>query len=35
MPSLSSFGAVEKPLKQFSTINAVMPREPAVESVLA
>ena len=30
MPSLSSFGAVEKPLKPFSTINAVMPREPAV-----
>ncbi len=35
MPSLSSFCAVEKPLKPFSIRNAVMPRGPALASVLA
>ena len=35
MPSLSSFCAVENPLKPFSIRNAVMPRAPAAGSVLA
>ena len=35
MPSLSSFCAIEKPLKSFSTRKAVMPRGPASMSVLA
>ncbi len=35
MPSLSSFCAVEKPLKPCSTRNAVIPRAPAAGSVLA
>ena len=35
MPSLSSFWCREKPLKSRSTINAVMPLEPAATSVLA
>jgi len=35
MPSLSSFCAVENPLKPFSTMKAVMPLGPALTSVLA
>ncbi len=35
MPSLSSFCAVEKPLKPFSIRKAVIPRGPAFGSVLA
>ena len=35
MPSLSSFCAVEKPGKPFSMMKAVMPRDPALTSVLA
>jgi hypothetical protein len=35
MPSLSSFCPVEKPANARSTMNAVMPRAPAVRSVLA
>ena len=35
MPSLSSFCATRKPLKPFSTRNAVMPRGPAWTSFLA
>ena len=35
MPSLSSFWPVEKPLKSFSMMKAVMPRPPAGGSVFA
>ena len=35
MPSLSSFCATEKPLKPFSTRNAVMPEAPSSDSVFA
>ena len=35
MPSLSSFCAVENPFMPFSMMKAVMPRGPALRSVLA